>query len=292
MRASAPGKAFLFGEHAVVYGRHALVTAINLRCYVDVSKGSSIRITSPLGTTSLDFEVHPYVSFAIKRFSEIEKINGVNVKIESEIPVASGLGSSAAVTVATLAALDAEFEAGLDKEDVFELARKVELDVQGVGSGTDPFVSTFGGAWQIPERKPISLDMEFLVVDTGEKSITSEMVGGVAERRKVMPEVYEKIFDAIDVVSIEAIKNVSNQENYPELFRINQALLKAIGVSSRKIEELIEKLDEFGIAAKLTGAGGGGCVIGIGQEDKLMNAAQKFGGMIVRAEKEGVRVEQ
>ena len=292
MKASAPGKAFLFGEHAVVYGRHALVTAINLRCYVDVSRGSDIRITSPLGTTSLDFEVHPWVSFAIKRFSEVEKIDGVEIKIESQIPVASGLGSSAAVTVATLAALNAEFEAGLDNQDIFELARKVELDVQGVGSGTDPFVSTFGGAWQIPERKPIDLDMAFLVVDTGEKSITSEMVGGVAERRKTMPEVYEKIFDAIDAVSIEAIKNVSNQKNYPELFRINQALLKAIGVSSRKIEDLVERLDSLGIAAKLTGAGGGGCVIGIGEEDKLMNAARELGGMIVRTEKDGVRVEQ
>lgn len=292
MRASAPGKAFLFGEHAVVYGRHALVTAINLRCYVDASKGSGIRITSPLGTTSLDYEVHPYVSFAIKRFSEIKKIDGVKITIESEIPVASGLGSSAAVTVATLAALNAEFEAGLDREGIFELARKVELDVQGVGSGTDPFVSTFGGAWQIPERKPVDLDMAFLVVDTGEKSITSEMVGGVAERRKNLPQVYEKIFDAIDAVAFEAIRNVSDQRRYPELFRINQALLRAIGVSSRKIEELVEKLEGFGVAAKLTGAGGGGCVIGIGEEDKLMNAARELGGMIVRTEKEGVRIEQ
>jgi len=292
MRASAPGKAFLFGEHAVVYGRHALVTAINLRCYVDASKGSGIRITSPLGTTSLDYEVHPYVSFAIKRFSEIKKIDGVKITIESEIPVASGLGSSAAVTVATLAALNAEFEAGLDREGIFELARKVELDVQGVGSGTDPFVSTFGGAWQIPERKPVDLDMAFLVVDTGEKSITSEMVGGVAERRKNLPQVYEKIFDAIDAVAFVAIRNVSDQRRYPELFRINQALLRAIGVSSRKIEELVEKLEGFGVAAKLTGAGGGGCVIGIGEEDKLMNAARELGGMIVRTEKEGVRIEQ
>jgi mevalonate kinase len=291
MRASAPGKAFLFGEHAVVYGRHALVTAINLRCYVDALKDSSIRITSPLGTTSLDFEVHPYVSFAVKRFSEVKKIDGVKITIESEIPVASGLGSSAAVTVATLAALNAEFEAGLDKQDIFELARKVELDVQGVGSGTDPFVSTFGGAWQIPERKPVDLDMAFLVVDTGEKSITSEMVGGVAERREVMPDVYEKIFDAIDAVALEAIRNISNHKSYPELFRINQALLRAIGVSSRKIEELVEKLDNSGIAAKLTGAGGGGCVIGIGEEDKLMKAARELGGMIVRTEKEGVRIE-
>lgn len=292
MRASAPGKAFLFGEHAVVYGRHALVTAINLRCYVEASRSSDIRITSPLGTTSLDFEVHPYVSYAVKRFSEIEKINGVSIKIESEIPVASGLGSSAAVTVATLAALNAEFEAGLEKEDIFELARKVELDVQGVGSGTDPFVSTFGGAWQIPERKPVSLEMEFLVVDTGEKSITSEIVGGVAERRKALPEVYEKIFDAIDAVAFEAIRNVSKRENYPELFRINQALLRAIGVSTRKIEEVVERLEGIGITAKLTGAGGGGCVIGIGEGDKLMKAARELGGMIVRTEKEGVRIEQ
>ena len=292
MIASAPAKVILFGEHAVVYKKHALVTAVSLRCYANVKKSSRYRISSPLGTTTLDFEVHPWISYAIKNFSEIREIRGVEVSIKSEIPIASGLGSSAAVTVSVLKALDAEFEAGLSDEDIFEIAKKVEIDVQGIGSGTDPFVSTFGGTWLIPEKKELNFkDFDILIVDTNEKSITAEMVKKVAELRNRHPEIVDSIFDAIDSISLKAsntLESLKNVESLRELVFINQCLLKAIGVSSKKIDEIVELLNKKGIAAKLTGAGGGGCVIGIGNLEnvKLKNS------FIVRTEREGVRLEE
>ncbi|RLI80742.1 mevalonate kinase, partial [Archaeoglobales archaeon] len=260
MKASAPGKIFLFGEHAVVYGKRALVTAINLRCFATVKKRDDFRISSPLGITGLDYENHPYISHAIRRFTEFKKIKGVDVEIESQIPIASGLGSSSAVTVSVLKALDAEYETGLTDEEIYEIARKVEIDVQGIASGTDPFISTYGGCWLIPERRPIKIgDIHFLVIDTGIKSITGEMVKKVAELKEEFPEVVEGIMDSIDKITVAAIPEVDRMDlaAISKLMFINQSLLNAIGVSTRKIDEIVAELNSMGIASKLTGAGGG-----------------------------------
>ena len=292
MIASAPGKVILFGEHAVVYGRAAVVGAIGLRCYVEVRRSDEVRIESPLGVTGLDFSVHPYVSYAIKRFSELVDFKGVNVRIRSEVPIASGLGSSAAVTVATIKALDEEFGAGMSMNDVFEMARLVELDVQGKGSGIDPFISTFGGVWVFPERRRVKCgDLEVAVLMTGKRSLTAEMVKAVAELRESYPEVVERIFDAINSISVRGAKAVEEGDlkALKDLFRMNHCMLRALGVSCREVEEAVSKLESLGMAAKVTGAGGGGCVIGIGEE---VDRVREVGGFKVRLGEEGVRVEE
>jgi|Deesub1362B_J571_1020462.scaffolds.fasta_scaffold00539_11 mevalonate kinase len=296
MKASAPGKIFLFGEHAVVYGKRALVTAINLRCFATVKKRSDFRISSSLGITGLDYEKHPYISYAIRRFTEFKKINGADIEIESQIPIASGLGSSSAVTVSVLKALDAEYEAGLTNEEIYEIAKKVELDVQGIASGTDPFISTYGGCWLIPERKPVKIgNIYFLVIDTGIKSITGDMVKKVAELRREFQEIVDGIMDVIDKITVAAIPNLDKMDltSISKLMFINQALLNAIGVSTKTIDEIVAELNSMGIAAKLTGAGGGGCVIGVGEIDMLTKATERFkSAFFVKSEKEGARIEE
>ncbi len=297
MRASAPGKIFIFGEHAVVYGKRALVTAINLRCFANVKKRNGFRIISPLGTSGLDFERHPYISHAIRRFTKIKDIKGADIRIDSQIPIASGLGSSSAVTVSVLKALDAEYEAGLTDEEIYEIAREVELDVQGIASGTDPFISTHGGCWLIPERKPVKIgDVKFVVIDTGMKSITGEMVRKVAELRQKFPEIVDGIMDVIDRITLTAISEVKliqgSISKLMHLMFINQALLSAIGVSTKEIDKIVAELNSLGIASKLTGAGGGGCVIGVGEPDRLMKVKDRFkSAFFVNPETEGVRME-
>ncbi|AIY90341.1 mevalonate kinase [Geoglobus acetivorans] len=283
MIASSPGKAIIFGEHAVVYGRHAVVSAINLRCYVKAEKSGDFRIISHFGKTGLDFRgEHAYISYAIKRFSESFDIKGVRIEVKSHIPPASGLGSSAAVTVATLGALNAEFEAGMDREDIFELARKVELDVQGIGSGTDPFVSTYGGGWIIPEKRKFTSNVEFGVINTGMESITSEMVRKVRELKEKYPELIEKIMDSIDQVALEGARALENGDvtKLNLLFRINQSLLRAIGVSTPEIDRIVADVESKGHSAKITGAGGGGCLLTTGEGD-----------FRIKLSAEGVRVE-
>lgn len=294
MIASAPGKIILFGEHAVVYGKHAVVTAINRRCYADVRKSDRIRISSSIAVTGLDFDKHPYISFALKRFMDIKPFQGVEVKIRSEVPISSGLGSSAAVTVSVLKALDAEFEAGLCNEDIYEIAKKVELDVQGRASGTDPFISTYGGAWLIPERERFEVgNLKILVVDSQQSSVTSEMVSRVAELKKKYPEIVDRIFDAIDALSLKSIEYLKKSEfdRLNAMVFINQSLLRAIGVSTEKIDLLVSELSMEGITAKITGAGGGGCMIGFGNEEAIKNALKRYVSFLVEPEMEGVRIE-
>ncbi len=283
MIASAPGKVIVFGEHSVVYGKHAVVSAINLRCYVKAERSGSFRIVSEFGETGLDFEGHhSYISHALRRFSEVKKIDGAVIEVKSHIPPASGLGSSASVTVATLEALNAEFDGGLGKEEIFELARRVELDVQGIASGTDPFVVTFGGSWIIPERRRFETKLSFDVIDTKHRSITSEMVRKVRELKERYPEIVESILDVMDSIALmgaEALEK-NDTERISELFRMNQSLLRAIGVSTPLIDRIVADVEENGYAAKITGAGGGGCIITTGKGD-----------FRIKLSGEGVRVE-
>ncbi len=282
MIASAPGKVIIFGEHSVVYGKHAVVSSIGWRCYVNVEKSRDFLIISQFGKTKLDFTgKHSYISYAIKRFSEIKKIPGAKVIVKSEIPPDSGLGSSAAVTVATLSALNAEFEAGLSEEDVFSLAKSVEIDVQGIASGVDSFVSTYGGNWIIPEKRRFRTNLEFGLVDSGEKSVTSEMVRRVAELKKKHPNVIDPILDAMDYIAVEGAKSLERNDlsEIKKLFRINQSLLRALGVSTPNIDRIVAEIEEKGFAAKITGAGGGGYILTTGYGDKI-----SIGG-------EGVRIE-
>ncbi len=283
MIASAPGKVIVFGEHSVVYGKHAVVSAINLRCYVKARKANKFRIISEFGETGLDFDGdHSYISHAINRFSEIKEVKGVVIEVKSYVPPASGLGSSASVTVATLEALNAEFNGGLGREEIFELARKVELDVQGIGSGTDPFVVTFGGSWIIPERKRFETDLEFSVVDTGEKSITSEMVRKVRKLKEKYPEIIDPVLEAMDRIAVNGVEALKKNDmtKISELFRLNQSMLRGIGVSTPTIDRIIAEIEEKGHAGKITGAGGGGCIITTGEGD-----------FRIKLSEEGVRVE-
>ncbi len=91
----------------------------------------------------------------------------------------------------------------MDKEGIFQMAKQVEIDVQGRASGIDPFISTFGGSWLFPERRKVKLPFKFFVINFGSRS-TAEMVAKVAKLRERHPEVVEKIFDAIDAISLEA----------------------------------------------------------------------------------------
>jgi len=291
---SAPGKVFLFGEHAVVYGRHAVVSAINLRTFVKIERHPDFVIESPIGTTGLDAITHPYVTEAIHLIQEIHPIKGCRFHITSEIPVSSGLGSSAAVTVAVIGATNEEFNIGLGRDEIYELARKVEKRVQGIASGTDPFVSTFGGAYQIPEREKIDIKgLNIIIIYTGQESNTKKMVEKVAELRNRFPDIIEPIFDAIDQISLRGIQAIKtgDLDEINFLFGMNQGLLKSIGVSSESIDAIITDVERHGKRGKLTGAGGGGSVITLGsKEDYKMLKSLYPDTFLVSLENEGLKI--
>ncbi|MFP3909749.1 MAG: mevalonate kinase [Archaeoglobaceae archaeon] len=294
MIASAPGKVILFGEHAVVYGRHAVVTAINRRCYAEVKRSSDFRIQSKVGVSGLDFKKHPYISYAVKRFRELRKVEGAEIKIDSEIPLGSGLGSSSAVTVSVLGALNAEFEGGLTREDVFEIARAVELDVQGKGSGIDPYISTYGGTWLTPDKKQFNIEgLQFVVVDSQQSSSTRKMVSRVARLRDEYPSIIDAVFDVIGHISVSSVEHLQNKDlqALSRLMHFNQCMLQSIEISTEIIDLLVQNLSRAGITAKITGAGGGGCVVGVGDEKSIQKALEEYPAFLLEPEKEGVRIE-
>jgi mevalonate kinase len=297
---SAPGKVYLFGEHAVVYGESAICCAVELRTKVSVEKSNEIIIESALGCTGLDHKIHPYVSYVIKKMRQFADIQGVRIIIESELPIGSGLGSSAAVTVAGIQALNHLFDCGLSLEDVAKTAHEIERMVQGNASPTDTYVSTMGGVVMIPQKKKLDLiDCPIVVGNTHKFSSTKELVSNVAKLKSEFPSIVEPILSNIGQMSVLAEKLVAqgNYETIGKLMNINQGLLDSIGVGSAELSSLVYAARNSGaVSAKITGAGGGGCMVALSREDNaedIAKAIENAGGeaVITKNTAEGVRLE-
>lgn len=283
---SAPGKIFLFGEHAVVYGEPAIACAIDLRARVTVQKHSEVLITSELGKGK---DKHPYVSKAIEKMGELTRFDGARVTIDSEIPVGSGLGSSAAVTIATLAALNEEFGVGLSKEKVAKLGYSVEKDVQGAASPTDTYVSTIGGVVLMPDGNRLrNLDCEIVVGNTGKISSTKTLVQQVRALRDRYPGVIQPIFHSIGNLAKKG-EILVEKEDYSaigELMNVNQGLLESLGVGCAELSTLIYAARGAGaLGVKLTGAGGGGCMVALADKahvERITSAIESVGGVAIK----------
>lgn len=283
MRCSAPGKVYLFGEHAVVYDRRAVACAISLRTTVKAKESEESIVSSVLGRASLDSPTHPYVKSAVDRIREINNdVGPVKIDIESELPVGTGLGSSAAVTIATLQALNQEFKVGLPLEEIAYLGHRVELEVQGAASPTDTWMSTMGGTWVVPDRRKLEPpNCSIVVGDTGVAGDTGELVGHV----RYLYDKYEFMRDLIDVFDELAGEGAEylvegDYESVGEVMNVNQGLLDAVGVGHPRATELIHAAREAGAwGAKITGAGGGGCIVAITDDpEPVVHAIEDVGG--------------
>jgi mevalonate kinase len=291
---TAPGKIYLFGEHAVVYGEPAIACAVELRTRVKVKSAAKISISSDIGTTGLDFEIHPYVSSAIQKMDSPE----ISVEISSQIPVGSGLGSSAAVTVSTLAAINIECDKGYEKEKIAQMAHEIEKEVQGAASPTDTFVSTFGGVIEILSRKRLDpLDCGIVIGNTGKGASprkTANLVKQVSVLKEEYPDVINPIIKTIGSFAKRGEIMVT-QKKYPalgKLMNVNHGLLDALGVSTLELSALVYAARNAGAyGAKLTGAGGGGCMVALtDSQEEVAQAIENAGGkaIITRFAREGV----
>jgi len=247
---SAPGKVFLFGEHAVVYGKPGIAMAIKPRVQVTVRHSRYFQKPNS-----------PYISECFK----LTDVKG-SVYVKSLLPSASGLGSSAAVTVATLFAINEEFELDYSREEVANLAFEVEKISQGGrASPTDTYVSTFGGMVFIRgnEKRRLIPPQNFSIV-IGNSLVphnTGEMVNRVADLLQHSPVVANGIMDAIGGVTMEAMHHLENPKELGVLMNRNHALLDALGVGHPALSHLVLATRAAGAyGAKLSGAGGGGCI--------------------------------
>ncbi|HJK20294.1 MAG TPA: mevalonate kinase [Methanocorpusculum sp.] len=284
---SAPGKVFLFGEHAVVYGKPGIAMAIKPRVMVTVRE-----------TRYHQKPNSPYIAECFR----LMDVKG-SVYVRSQLPSSSGLGSSAAVTVATLCAINDEF--GLDKTraEIADLAHQVEMSAQnGRASATDTYVSTFGGMVLVRgnEKRRLLPPQNFSLVigNTLVSHSTSEMVGKVAELRKNSPDIANPILDSIAAITMRAMYNLDNQKELGNLMNMNHALLDALGVGHPVLSKLVLAARSAGAhGAKTTGAGGGGCMYAICSKGARNRVAGAIEGCDARAiittiDTEGARKEK
>lgn len=297
---SAPGKLLLLGEHAVVFGGPCIVTAVDQRLTVTAERSDRVLIVAPQvkETKFVDSAVWAF-------FSKYKKDRGVKFSIASQFSHQVGFGSSSAVTVATLKALSLFFDVPMSDREIFDMAYQVTLNIQGVGSGFDIAAALYGGTIYFKKGgstiDPLNLsDIPLVVGYTGTKADTPTLVRQVAEKQKRYPEKVNKIFAAIGKLVEEArIKmGEGDWERVGKLMDFNQEYLRDLGVSSEKLEVMISAAKQTGAwGAKLSGAGGGDCMIALTSSDKkevVEKAIAKAGGEVIAVSPnaEGVRVEK
>lgn len=297
---SAPGKIFLFGEHSVVYKKTAIACAINRRACATLTPSRFACIKVYGKCKPLHPEKNPYISAAIEAMNRIADLPGFCIEINSELPVGSGLGSSAAVTIATIKALDVLADTKLTLAEIAEMGHGVETKIQGKASPTDTFVSTFGGLVKIPDRINMNFfDATIVVGNTGRFALTRNIVSNVAALKNRNPDIVEKMLDAMNEISLigENEINAKNYKKIGELMNINHGLLSALGVSTDTLEKLVWAARNNGaLGAKITGSGGGGCMIALCEKrniKKVVQSIKKAGGetIVCRTTQEGVRAD-
>ena len=247
---SAPGKVFLFGEHAVVYGKSGLAMAIKPRVYVTVRRSHK-----PAKMNS------PYIQ-------ECFQESGVqgSAYVHSQLPSSSGLGSSAAVTVATLSAINDEFQLGLNRDQIADRAFGIERTVQkGRASPTDTYVSAWGGIVLISggvKRRLPPHNFPLVIGNSRVSHNTSAMVEKVANLKTRFPAVVDPLLDAIGALTETALHLFNDYPLMGRCMNMNHALLEALGVGHPQLSKIVLSARAAGAhGAKITGAGGGGCIV-------------------------------
>jgi len=321
--ASAPAKVILFGEHFVVYGEPAVVLAIDKRAYASAQlrKDERIYINSTdlgvsgtfkgerfqveRGGSKARLKLEPIRSAVRQVLERAERKTGVNVRINSDIPVSAGLGSSAAVAASTVMAVSSLLGIKLSLDQIFWMAYESERLVHGTPSGIDPTIATYGGTLQFQRGKDftalnVETNIPLVIGNTEVERSTGELVAMVRrmkERYPIIVNLIIRIGGKIAVDAVDALKR-GDLKTVGELMNINHALLCAVGVSHEALERLVLAARKGGaLGAKLTGGGGGGCMIALAESDKLkrvVKAIEKVEGtaFIARKTDQGVRIER
>ena len=277
---SAPGKIILFGEHAVVYGRPALavpVTQIHADVEVLDSPRAGIWINAPdvnlhaeLNTLPSD---HPIASVIhnLLFLSGISPFPSLSMDITSTIPVASGLGSGTAVTVALTRALSSHINHAMNDEEVNAFAYEIEKLHHGTPSGIDNTVVTYARPVCFVKGQPIEVfkvgaPFTIVIGDTGISAPTKESVRDVRRLWEADQVQWESRFDEVGGIAKRARSAIGggNWKELGELMNQNHALLQEMTVSSPELDGLVSAARNAGaLGAKLSGGGRGGNMIAL-----------------------------
>jgi mevalonate kinase len=283
---SAPGKIILCGEHSVVYGRPAIAVPVSdMRAWARVepaSVGAGLRIRAldlkqdlRLQQTKVDHPLGKIVRLVLDDLAAPEP--DAVLTLTSDLPIASGMGSGAAITAAAARALSAALGTKYPPETVSAMTYEVEKIHHGTPSGIDntviawekPIYFTKG---EEPETFNIHTPFHLLIANSGIASSTREAVAEVRHRWMSAPSYYDVIFNCIGAIARAARAAVEQGaiQALGTLLNENHELLNKMGVSLDQLDRMVTSARRAGaLGAKLTGAGQGGNIIALVEDDTL-----------------------
>jgi mevalonate kinase len=293
VKSSAPGKIILFGEHAVVYNRPALAVPVN-QVQVDVevldSDSAGVWIHAPIIDLHAELNSllpdHAIGSVIFNLFQRLSISSPPNIKIEinSTIPVASGLGSGAAVSVALIRALSSFFSLQLTDDQINNMVFEIEKLYHGTPSGIDNTVITFNKPVYFIKGHPIETftvgkPFTIVIADIGIPAPTKESVGDVRKLYQKDNNKYENIFNEIAQISLIARRSIETgkPELLGELMNHNHEFLQQLTVSSPELDKLVLAARDAGaLGSKLSGGGRGGNMIALVNQAEASQVAESL----------------
>jgi mevalonate kinase len=298
----------LLGEYAVLHGKHALVCAVDKRITVSLAPrtDTQIEIISPtlghLLTEIKHFRVDPPFQFVLTVLKKYQKKlkQGFTLTIESEFSHQVGLGSSAAVTVATLAVLTAWLSIPLNPLQLIREARAVIQAVQGRGSGADVAASVLGGIVSY-QMQPLMAEKQenyfpLTVIYSGYKTPTAEAIQQVKQVFTNYPSIFKQLMQSIDACALQGVQAIRDQDwqMFGNIMNIQQGLMESLGVSTPLLSGIVNVLRKknniFG--AKISGSGLGDCIIGLGTAEMVEFTDQQIQQIPVSISEHGVICEK
>ena len=295
----------MFGEHFVVHGVPGIASAVDSVADAEVKKA-----VKGINVTDQRSDAKGYAEK--KKLQQLESIErmlkamdmdpkkvAIDIWLGGNLPGFSGLGASAASSVAIARAIAEEFDLDLSDERINDIAYEAEKAYAGNPSGIDNTAATFGGLiWfkknlgggsNTIEQLSIREPAEIVIGNTGIVANTKAMVAGVAERKKQNPEKYGAIFRQAENLAHKGRKALEEFDlrKVGELMNENHRLLQEIEVSCKELDYLVDLAREQGaFGAKMTGGGGGGCMLALtpGKElqEKVAAAMENEGFKVLR----------
>jgi len=289
--ASAPAKIILFGEHFVVHGTKAILAAIDKRVTVTTTftNNKTIKVNSELGTIEVPIsssyeevksEFRTFVYLANKIINSEQNVSGLEITIDSDIPIGVGLGSSSACCVAAAASISELFKE-LSSEEILNLSIEAEKTIFPDTSGADCTVCTYGGMIKYPNIEKIdnTFDLNLVIANSMIPHNTKNSVEKVNKFKENDEDRFSQLCDLENGLIDEVIVAMKNNDatTFGLKMSENQKYLEEIQVSNDTLRDMISTLNEISLGSKITGAGDGGCVIALVKNENVSKVPALLG---------------
>ncbi|MEC7525000.1 MAG: mevalonate kinase [Myxococcota bacterium] len=273
------GKVILLGEHAVVYGTPALAAGIERGVAARVEEAEAFQLAIPTWDLELAIDADEDLARAFAALVETHPdraaLKPVRVTLDVALPAGAGLGCSAAVGVAVCRALDASVGRADPDAAIGERTLAWERVFHGNPSGIDNAVSAHGGVVVFRRGEPLEpvtpkSPLHLVIGDSRESASTKAMVAEVARQKERDPKRFQKTLDGVSSLVQNARLAIEAGDWYGlgQLMNLNHALLNTLMLSTARLEEMCAAARHAGAhGAKLTGSGGGGCMIALAEDE-------------------------